>query len=146
MTYNPERLNSVGGRVVSFPASPTPPGFMIAEDGSIVPIPSAVRPEKPYEEQVEEIPTPKQSNREPEDDYSDVTGLSDDDEDELFGIEGEDDPTNSDDDFADVLELSEKANDDLFGTGDSYERRKKTPKKPFRRYTPPAGGIGGVRG
>jgi hypothetical protein len=109
-------------------------------------------PEEPYYESEpepdEQGPAPaSRPVHEQDDNFSDVTGLSEEDEDELFGLgEGDEDPTSSDDDLDDVLGLSAKDNEELFGLGDNRpNRRPKRYKKTARRYIPPAGGVGGMQ-
>jgi hypothetical protein len=141
MTYHPENLSAVPGEtMLSYQTVPT------HQPQPVQPVQPAG--EEEYEEELSEegIPMAVAEPNSEDDDFSDVTGLSEEDEEELFDLdnsEGED-PTGQDDDLSDVLEISPKDNEELFGTGPVEPKRKKL-RHHARQYTTPAGVISRVQ-
>ena len=78
---------------------------------------------------------------EPESEFPE-TGLTAEDEEEIFGVGDETDPADEPDDFSDVLEVT---NEDIMGK-ESQPKQPKKLKRTVRRYvSPPPSSLGGIQ-
>lgn len=112
--------------------------------GEIVPAYRVV-PEPVPEPVPEQATEPEPEEEEPESEYPEA-GLTAEDREALFGVDGVADIGEADD-LSDLVEVTDE---DIFGTDETEPQPKPKPKKLYYRrtsqpYTPPETGMGGLR-